>query len=63
MNIFAASSYSVKIYNAQGEQKIHLPSVSGLEHTVPVQHLPQGMYYIKVFHPEIGTLEKTIVKE
>jgi hypothetical protein len=63
LNIFAASHYSVKVYNSQVEQKIHLPSVSGLEHTIPVQHLPQGMYYIKVFHPEIGTLEKTIVKE
>ncbi len=63
LNIFAAVHYSVKVYNSQGEQKIHLPSVSGLEHTIPVQHLPQGMYYIKVFHPEIGTLEKTIVKE
>jgi hypothetical protein len=40
-----------------------LQNVQGIEAQFVVSHLPQGLYYLKVLHPEFGTLEKMIVKE
>jgi hypothetical protein len=61
--IFASSSYNVFLYNAQGELKAQILGVQGLERSVPIAHLPRGMYYLHVQHPEFGLLQKTIVRE
>lgn len=61
--MFAQTPYEIRLYNAQGEQKIRLQNVQGIETQFVVSHLPQGLYHLKILHPELGILEKMIVKE
>lgn len=61
--VFARNAYNLALYNAQGELKAQMLQVQGLERNIPLTHLPQGIYYLHIQHPEFGLLQKTIVKE